>query len=98
MPAFVVYKSLGTQLSSSPFILLLNLGVDEVLGVDESTSTSAKILPLASFVTSLILLFSISKYVAGEFMFVDIELEELSKPTFNVPTEAEPENKLVKVS
>ena len=66
---------LGTEFSSSHFLLLLNLGVDEVLGVDELPSTSAKMLPLASFVTSLTLLFSISKYAAGEFVFVDMELE-----------------------
>ena len=72
---FAVFK-LGTQFPSSPF-LLLNSGVDEVLGFDKLLSTSVKILQLASFVRSLTLLFSISKYAAGELMFVDIELEEL---------------------
>ena len=42
--------------------------------------------------------FLYSKYIAGEFMFVDIQLEELSKPNFNGSTEAEPENKLVIMS
>ena len=83
----------GTQFSSISFLLFLNLCVDEVLGVIESPSISAKILPLASFVTSRAL-FSTLKYVAGEFMLVDIELQELSKPNLNGLTEAEPENKL----
>ena len=98
MPAFVVYKHIGTQFSLSPFLSLFNLGVDEVLDVDESPSTSAKILPLTSFVTSLTLSFSTSEYIAGEFMFVDIELDELSKPNVNGLTDAEPENKFVRVS
>ena len=55
--ALLLSISLGTQCSSSHFLLLLNLSVDEVLDVEESPSASAKILPLASFVTSLILLF-----------------------------------------
>ena len=97
MPAFLLISP-QTQFSSSPFLLLVNLGVDKVLGVDELPSTSAKILPLASFVTSLKLLSSTSKCVTGEFMFVDIELEELSKSNFNVSTKAQPEDKLVRVS
>ena len=88
----------GEQFPSSPFLLLLKLGIDEVLRVDESPSASAKILELASFITSLTLLFSTSKYIGGEFLFVDIELEELSTPNFNGSTETEPENKLVRVA
>ena len=77
---------------------MLNLRVDEILGADESLSTSAEILPLPSFETSLTLSFSTSKYIPGESMFVDVELEELSKPNFNDSTEGETENKLVRAS
>ena len=70
--AGICLGSLGTQFSSSPSLFLLNLGVDEVLCVDESSSTSAKILPLTLFLTSLTPLFSTYNSVAGEFIFVDI--------------------------
>ena len=89
------FLKMPVWLSSSPFLLLSNLGVDEVLGVDELPSTSVKILSLASIATSLILLYySLPPSVLLLNLFVDKELEELSTRNFNGSTEAEPENKL----